>query len=44
VLTGADFAEGGSAELFRQPDGSWKALWANKLRGRRPWTWGPDTR
>jgi competence protein ComEC len=44
VLTGADFERGGSAELYRQPDGSWKAQWAQDLRGRRPWTWGPDLR
>ncbi|HEX3700721.1 MAG TPA: ComEC/Rec2 family competence protein [Phenylobacterium sp.] len=44
VLTGADFASGGAAELFRQPDGGWKVQWAQDLRGRRPWTWGPDFR
>lgn len=44
VLTGADFARGGSAELFRQPDGTWTARWAQDLRGRRPWSWGPDLR
>jgi competence protein ComEC len=44
VLTGADFAARGSAELFRQPGGGWTALWANDTRGRRPWTWGPDLR
>jgi len=44
VLTGAQFAAGGSAELFRQPDASWKVRWANDMRGRRPWTWGPDPR
>lgn len=44
VLSGEDFERGGSAELFRQPDGSWKALWAQDLRGRRPWTWGADLR
>jgi competence protein ComEC len=41
VLSGEDFERGGSAELFRQPDGSWKALWAQDLRGRRPWSWQP---
>jgi len=41
VLSGEDFERGGSAELFRQPDGGWKALWAQDLRGRRPWSWGP---
>lgn len=43
VLTGADFARGGSAELFRS-GGRWRAVWAQDLRGRRPWTWGPDLR
>jgi len=41
VLSGEDFERGGSAELFRQPGGGWKALWAQDLRGRRPWSWGP---
>jgi competence protein ComEC len=44
VLTGADFAKGGSAELFRQADGRWRIAWAEAQRGRRPWTWGLDTR
>ena len=44
LLTGEDFARGGSAELYRQPDGGWKVQWAQDLRGRRPWTWGPDLR
>lgn len=44
VLTGADFAHGGSAELIRQPDGRWRVAWAQDLRGRRPWTWGLDLR
>jgi competence protein ComEC len=44
VLTGADFARGGSAELYRQPSGRWRAVWAQDQRGRRPWTWGPDPR
>jgi competence protein ComEC len=43
LLTGADFASGGSAELYRTASG-WKVQWAQDLRGRRPWTWGPDTR
>lgn len=43
VLTGADFASGGAAELYRAADG-WKVQWAQDLRGRRPWTWGPDAR
>jgi len=44
VLTGADFARGGSAELWRGPGGSWRVLWAQDVRGRRPWSWGPDLR
>jgi competence protein ComEC len=44
VLTGADFAKGGSAELFRIAPGKWRVVWAQNLRGRRPWTWGPDPR
>jgi competence protein ComEC len=44
ILTGADFAKGGSAELFRQADGQWRINWAQARRGRRPWTWGLDTR
>ena len=44
VLTGADFTRGGSAELYRQADGSWRVSWAQAARGRRPWTWGLDLR
>jgi competence protein ComEC len=44
VLTGVDFARGGSAELYREGPGKWRAVWAQDLRGRRPWTWGPDLR
>jgi competence protein ComEC len=44
VLTGADFRRGGAAELYRQIDGSWRVVWAQDLRGRRPWTWGLDLR
>jgi competence protein ComEC len=44
VLTGADFRRGGAAELYRRPDGRWRVVWAQDLRGRRPWTWGPDLR
>jgi len=44
VLTGADFRRGGSAELYRQPDGGWRVSWAEDQRGRRPWTWGLDLR
>lgn len=43
VLTGADFARGGSAEIYRT-GGRWRVVWAQDLRGRRPWTWGLDTR
>ena len=43
MLTGADFAAGGSAELHRAGAG-WRVVWAQDLRGRRPWTWGPDPR
>ena len=44
VLTGADFARGGSAELFRESPTKWRIVWAQDARGRRPWTWGPDPR
>ena len=44
VLTGADFARGGSAELYREAPGKWRVVWAQDQRGRRPWTWGPDAR
>lgn len=44
VLTGADFARGGSAELYREPNGRWRVAWAQDARGRRPWTWGLDLR
>lgn len=43
VLTGEDFAKGGSAELYRQ-GGGWRIVWAQDLRGRRPWSWGYDPR
>lgn len=43
VLTGADFAAGGSAELYREGKG-WRIVWAQDRRGRRPWTWGYDPR
>jgi competence protein ComEC len=41
VLTGDDFAAGGSAELYRSGL-RWRIVWAQDLRGRRPWTWGYD--
>ncbi len=44
VLTGQDFDRGGSAELYRTAPGRWRVVWAQDLRGRRPWTWGPDPR
>jgi len=44
LLTGEDFARGGAAELWRDPAGGWKVRWAQDLRGRRPWSWGPDGR
>lgn len=37
VLDADDFREGGAVELWRRPDGDWDALWAQPLRGRRPW-------
>jgi len=44
VLNGADFRRGGAAEFYRRPDGGWRVVWAQDLRGRRPWTWGLDLR
>lgn len=43
VLTGDDFASGGSAELWRDGAG-WRIVWAQDRRGRRPWSWGYDPR
>jgi competence protein ComEC len=37
VLDAADFAAGGAAELYRR-DGDWWIVWAQPLRGVRPWT------
>lgn len=37
LLSAEDFAAGGAAELWRTP-GGWRVVWANDLRGRRPWT------
>lgn len=37
LLTAEDFARGGSAELYRGPDG-WRIVWAQPLRGDRPWS------
>jgi competence protein ComEC len=36
MLTGEAFARGGSAELYRSATG-WDVVWAQDLRGRRPW-------
>lgn len=38
VLDADDFRRGGSAELWRDPGGGWRVLWAEPLRGRRPWS------
>jgi len=38
ILDEADFARGGSVELWRRADGGWDALWAQPLRGERPWS------
>jgi len=40
VLDGDDFARGGSAELYRER-GGWRIVWAQDLRGVRPWTLSP---
>jgi competence protein ComEC len=37
VLRPADFAGGGSAEIFATRNG-WRVSWSAPLRGRRPWT------
>jgi competence protein ComEC len=37
VLAGADFARGGSAEIYPAGAG-WRIAWAQPLRGARPWT------
>jgi competence protein ComEC len=37
TLSAGDFARGGSAELYREPRG-WRIVWAQPLRGVRPWT------
>ena len=39
VLDAADFEAGGAAELYRR-DGAWWIVWAQPLRGVRPWTGG----
>ncbi|HEX5262413.1 MAG TPA: hypothetical protein VFW13_02740 [Phenylobacterium sp.] len=30
--------------LYRNASGKWRIVWAQDLCGRRPWTWGVDTR
>jgi competence protein ComEC len=37
LLTAEDFARGGAAELYRRHDG-WRIVWAQPLRGDRPWS------
>ena len=37
VLDADDFTRGGSAELYRT-DSGWRVVWAQGLRGERPWT------
>jgi competence protein ComEC len=39
VLTRADFAAGGAAEVFAAP-GGWRIAWSQPLRGERPWSAG----
>ena len=34
-------AQGGAAELRRLQGDDWTIVWAQDLRGRRPWSWGP---
>jgi competence protein ComEC len=40
VLDPDAFARGGSAEVWARPGGGWRVVWAQELRGRRPWTAG----
>jgi competence protein ComEC len=37
LLAAEDFQAGGAAELYRRADGWW-VVWAQPLRGRRPWS------
>jgi competence protein ComEC len=39
VLSRADFARGGAAELWKVGS-DWRVVWAQDLRGHRPWTGG----
>jgi competence protein ComEC len=41
VLDADDFATGGAAELYRR-GGEWWIVWAQPLRGVRPWTGGSE--
>jgi competence protein ComEC len=41
ILTAADFARGGSVEMWRSGRG-WRYRWANDERGLRPWTVGAE--
>jgi competence protein ComEC len=38
VFTGADLTRQGSGEFYRDPAGRWRVVWAQGLRGVRPWT------
>jgi competence protein ComEC len=41
ILRAADFAAGGSTEIYRS-GGGWRFVWANDSRGERPWTVPPE--
>jgi competence protein ComEC len=38
ILRPMDFVRGGAAEVFTTPDGGYRYVWAQPLRGVRPWT------
>ncbi|HWF00612.1 MAG TPA: ComEC/Rec2 family competence protein [Caulobacteraceae bacterium] len=38
ILRRGDFEAGGSAELFADGPGRWRLVWAQPIRGRRPWS------
>jgi len=38
VLDAENFSSGGSAELYQDRAGGWRIVWAQPLRGDRPWT------
>ena len=40
VLNEKDLARGGAAEVYREGEG-WRVVWAQDLRGQRPWTTAP---